>query len=65
MKKEGAIGIIIQARMGATRLPGKMVRPFHGEKGVMELLLQRLKERFSTQKGVVMLVATTVNPMDD
>lgn len=65
MEKESNIGIIIQARTGATRLPGKMVRTFYEEKGVMELLLQRLKEHFSTQKEVVMLVATTVNPSDD
>ena len=59
------IGIIIQARVGATRLPGKMVMPFHEGKGVLELLLQRFKERFSQHQDVVMLVATTLNPVDD
>ena len=65
MEGDSKTGIIIQARIGATRLPGKMVRPFYGEKGVLELLLQRLKERFAHQRGVTMLVATTVNLSDD
>lgn len=65
MEKEDTTGIIIQARMGATRLPGKMVRPFYGEKGVLELLLQRFKERFAHRQDIVMLVATTVHPSDD
>lgn len=65
MERESKTGIILQARMGATRLPGKMVRPFYGEKGVLELLLQRLEERFTYQPDVAMLVATTVTPSDD
>ncbi|MDR2811205.1 MAG: hypothetical protein LBB84_11740 [Tannerellaceae bacterium] len=65
MKKESKTGIIIQARMGATRLPGKMIKPFYEEKGVLELLLQRLEKRFARQPDVAMLVATTVNPSDD
>ncbi|MEA4919252.1 cytidylyltransferase domain-containing protein [Proteiniphilum sp.] len=65
MKKEDRAGIIIQARMGATRLPAKMVRPFHDGKGVLELLLQRLNSRFALRRDVAMVVATTVNPSDD
>lgn len=65
MEKRDTTGIIIQARMGATRLPGKMTRPFYEEKGILELLLQRLKERFARKQEVVMLVATTVNPPDN
>lgn len=65
MEKGDTTGIIIQARMGATRLPGKMIRPFYEEKGILELLLQRLKERFARKQEIVMLVATTVNPSDN
>lgn len=34
--------IIIQARMGSTRFPRKMVRPFRGKTGLLEYILKRL-----------------------
>lgn len=55
-------GIIIQARKGSTRLPNKMVIPFYGQKGVLELLIEKLTTQFSADKIVL---ATTVNPLDD
>ena len=36
------IGIIIQARMGSTRLPGKILKPFYGGKTLLETLLDDL-----------------------
>lgn len=65
MEKENRTAIIIQARMGATRLPGKMTMPFYEEKGVFELLLSRLRERFGHRPEVMMVVATTENRSDD
>jgi Spore coat polysaccharide biosynthesis protein F, CMP-KDO synthetase homolog len=65
METECKTGIILQARMGSTRLPGKMIRPFYDGKGVLELLLKRLKDRFVHRPDVIMLVATTLNPSDD
>lgn len=56
------LGIILQARTGSTRLPNKMVLPFYNEKGVLELLLERLKSKFAKYKIVV---ATTMNTKDD
>ena len=36
---------VVQARMGSTRLPGKVLRPFHnGGLTMLELLLRRLKQ---------------------
>ncbi|QCX38809.1 hypothetical protein FF125_10325 [Aureibaculum algae] len=55
-------GIIIQARKGSTRLPNKMVLPFYQEKGVLELLIEKLTTHFPTNKIVL---ATTNNPLDD
>lgn len=36
------IGIIIQARMGSTRLPGKILKRFYGGKTLLETLLDSL-----------------------
>ena len=55
------IGIIIQARTGSTRLNSKTIIPFWNEKGILELLLEKLI--LSTK--VPIIVATTVNNNDD
>ena len=55
------IGIIIQARMGSTRLPGKILKPFHGGKTLLETLLENLHK----VKGVKVIVATSVNENND
>lgn len=34
--------VIVQARVGSTRLPEKMIRPFYGDMGLLEYLLRRL-----------------------
>lgn len=39
------LGIIIQARTGSTRLPFKMTLPFFNDRGILELLLSRLKKQ--------------------
>jgi spore coat polysaccharide biosynthesis protein SpsF len=56
------IGIIIQARLGSTRLPHKMTKPFFGNKGIFELLTEKIQNKYSNLKIVV---ATTTNPLDD
>ena len=55
------IGIIIQARMGSTRLPGKILKPFYGGKTLLETLLENLHK----VKGVKVIVATSVNENND
>ena len=54
--------IIIQARTGSTRLPSKMVLPFFQGKGILALLLDRLK-RCGLADNVI--VATTTASRDD
>ena len=52
---------ILQARMGSTRLPGKVLREVHGKK-VLEHLIDRLTP---SQKVDQFVVATTSNSEDD
>lgn len=54
------IGIIIQARMGSTRLPGKILKVFYGEETLLETLLINLHK-----VGVKVIVATSVNENND
>ncbi len=51
----------ISARMGSTRLPGKVLMPLAGEP-----VLARIVERISRSKYIdEIIIATTVNPNDD
>jgi spore coat polysaccharide biosynthesis protein SpsF len=54
------VGGIVLARMGATRLPGKVLLPLCG-RPVLDHIVQRLKQ---TPLDPI-VVATTVNPSDD
>ena len=54
------IGIIIQARMGSTRLPGKILKQFYGEDTLLETLLNNLHK-----VGVKVIVATSVSENND
>jgi len=55
------IAIIIQARVGSTRLPGKILKPILGEP-----MLTRMLERVKRAKKLdVIVVATTDKPEDD
>lgn len=54
------IGIIIQARMGSTRLPGKILKKFYGEDTLLETLLSNLHK-----VGVKVVVATSINENND
>ncbi|MBU1694401.1 MAG: glycosyltransferase family protein [Verrucomicrobia bacterium] len=53
---------ILQARMGSSRLPGKMLLPIYGEKGALELMLERVRRARLLDRTVV---ATTVSAQDD
>ncbi|MBN2597966.1 MAG: hypothetical protein JXR82_14420 [Marinifilaceae bacterium] len=43
MGNKNRVGIIIQARTGSSRLPGKMLMPFFEGKGIFELLIERIQ----------------------
>lgn len=55
------IGIIIQARMGSTRLPGKVLKPFYQGKTLIEILLDNLHK---LECGKV-IIATSDNENND
>lgn len=55
------IGVIIQARMGSTRLPGKIFKQFYGGKTLIETLLDNLHK----VAGVKVIVATSLNENND
>lgn len=54
-------GIIIQARMGSTRLPRKILREFYNGQTLLETVIYNLQK----VKGVKLVVATSVNPNND
>lgn len=56
------IGVIIQARTGASRLPQKMTKPFFNGKGILETILLRLKK---AQLNTPLILATTNKLGDD
>lgn len=55
------IGVIVQARMGSTRLPGKILKPFYQNKRLLDVLLEKLH----SIPNVKVIVATSVNPNND
>lgn len=55
------IGIIVQARMGSTRLPGKILRPFYQDKSILDILLDKLHN----VEGTKIIVATSTSPNND
>lgn len=55
------IGIIIQARLGSTRLPRKILKQFYGGKTLLETVIANLQRI----EGAKVIVATSVNPNND
>ena len=55
------IGIIIQARLGSTRLPRKILKQFYGGKTLLETVISNLQR----VEGAKVIVATSVNPNND
>jgi spore coat polysaccharide biosynthesis protein SpsF len=62
MCKKKRKGIIIQARMGSARLPGKMGEKFFDGKTLLEVVLQRLN---GFSKEIPVVVATTGSQPDN
>lgn len=52
---------IIQARLGSTRLPGKILLPFYKDKSILDLLIDKLKKIADSQ----IILATSVNSIND
>lgn len=55
------LGIIIQARLGSTRLPGKILKPFHDDKCILDIILDKLHQVTDAK----VIVATTTDHSND
>ena len=55
------LGIIIQARLGSTRLPGKILKPFHGDKCILDIILDKLHQACDAK----VIVATSTSKDND
>ena len=60
-KAKKRVGIIVQARMGSTRLQGKIMKTILG-RTMLEILIDRLKR---CRKAASLIIATTKNKNDD
>jgi spore coat polysaccharide biosynthesis protein SpsF len=55
-------GIIIQARVGSTRMPGKVLLPFSKEKNILQIIIEKLKKSIH---HLPIVVATSTSSGDD
>lgn len=55
------ISFIIQARMGSSRLPNKVLLPFYNDKCILELLIEKISKIPNSE----IIVATSDNPKDE
>lgn len=53
-------GIVVQARMGSTRLPQKVLLPFYEKETILSIIFKRLKKI-----GLPIILATSINSEDD
>ena len=56
------IGLIVQARMGSSRLPGKVMMQIDGKN---PLLYYAIKQNKVSKYGKNLVIATTTKPEDD
>ncbi|MDF9830648.1 glycosyl transferase family 2 [Parabacteroides sp. PF5-6] len=62
MKTSEQIYFLVQARIGSTRLPGKILLPFFDEKSILELLIDKLV-KIGGKDAVIL--TTSVSPAND
>jgi spore coat polysaccharide biosynthesis protein SpsF len=51
--------IIIQARTGSTRLPNKILKPFYGNKTILDILIENLKQ-FYKEEDIILATSTSL-----
>lgn len=56
------VGVVVQARLGSSRLPGKVLKELYAGQSVLEFLLRRLG---GCRQADRIIVATTCSPGDD
>lgn len=55
------LGIIIQARLGSSRLPNKIMLDFHDGRSVIDIIIEKIKSRFSEYP---IILATGEDPIN-
>lgn len=60
-KENKSFCFMLQARLGSTRLPRKMIIPFHGDKSILQIIIEKLKLNFPD----IPLVLATSNHSDN
>lgn len=55
------LSFIVQARVGSSRLPNKILLPFQGEKCILEIIIEKLKQVENSN----VIIATSDNPNCD
>ena len=53
---------IIQARLGSSRLPKKMILPFYNGRSILDIILEKIKLNFPDD---LVILATSVNEEND
>jgi spore coat polysaccharide biosynthesis protein SpsF (cytidylyltransferase family) len=56
------LAFIIQARMGSTRFPQKMLLPFHENLSIFDVIINKIKINFS---NIPIIIATSINEEND
>ncbi|WNM20223.1 cytidylyltransferase domain-containing protein [Flavobacterium capsici] len=64
MSNVKSTAFIIQARMGSSRLPNKMMLPFYDNKGILELLIEKINQ-FNNSNRYKIILATSTNHRDN
>lgn len=62
MFKEKSLCFMLQARLGSTRLPRKMILPFFQDKNILQLIIEKLKQAFPE---IPVVLATSIEPSND
>lgn len=61
--KKNKTGIIIQVRVGSTRLENKMIKSFYEGRSILEILLERFKKE--NHRDIPFVIATTTKQSDN
>lgn len=57
--KNCKLGIVIQARMGSSRLPGKVLMPFVGSKSILDLIIDNVKSVVQNKYEIVIATSNS------
>lgn len=60
--KDNNVAFIIQARLGSTRLPNKIIIPFYNEYSIFDILIEKLTSNF---KNISIILATSKSKEND